>query len=219
MNIAVVSSIYGGYDQPLPPPAQTVGCRWILVTDREYPDLQGWEVVVEPRPQLHPRLAAKVAKCRPDLYADADAYVWVDGSFALRSAEFVEWAVSYLEHGLLAQIPHPRRFVMDEAVFSVNTPGCASKYIGLPLVQQAQSYLMDGFPDGWGMWCTGLIVSQRDKVIRELGDAWLREQMRWSYQDQVSQAPVLHSLGLRPVDIDMNMGANAYFDIRWQGEK
>lgn len=192
--IAVVSSVYGGYDIPTPPAPQDIDCDWILVSDRDY-DCHPWKVIVEPRPQLHPRLAAKVAKCRPDLYADAEIVVWVDASFAITSPRFVSWAISHLDRGDVAQIPHPqRRRITDEARVSATLP----KYRGLPVVEQADSYVADGYPDDWGLWATGLIA-YRGKS--RFGDAWLREQMRWTYQDQLSQAPVLRSLGIRPVDM------------------
>lgn len=194
MTIAVVSSVYGGYDIPTPPVPQDVECDWVLVSDRDY-DCHPWKVVVEPRPQLHPRLAAKVAKCRPDLYTGADIVVWVDASFAIISAGFVSWAVSHLEHGDVAQIPHPqRRRISDEARVSATLP----KYRGLPVVEQVDTYLSEGYPDDWGLWATGLIA-YRGKS--QFGDAWLREQLRWTYQDQLSEAPVLHQLGIRPVDM------------------
>lgn len=195
MSIAVVSSVYGGYDIPVSPVRQDVECDWILVSDRDY-DCHPWKVVVEPRPQLHPRLAAKVAKCRPDLYTDADITIWVDASFAITSPGFVSWCVEQLGDGEVAQIPHPqRRHITDEARVSATLP----KYGGLPVVEQAASYVAQGYPDGWGLWATGLIV-YRGKS--RFGDAWLTEQMRFTYQDQLSEAPVLHRMGIRPVDMN-----------------
>lgn len=206
-RIAVVSSVYGGYDQPLPPPPQDAEAEWVLVTDRPY-DVPGWRVVVEPRTQLHPRLAAKVAKCRPDLYADADTYVWVDTSFAITSGDFVSWCVSHLEYGPIAQIPHPERnSIVDEANVSCPLP----KYQGLPLCEQAEHYVKQGYPHNWGLWATGLIAYRGRSVI---GDDWLREQMRFTYQDQLSEAPLLWSRDLRPVSMAGGLFNNPHFVIR-----
>jgi hypothetical protein len=210
MRIAVVSSCYGGYDQPIAPIPQHVDAEYVLVTDREV-DCHPWKVVVEPRPQLHPRLAAKVAKCRPDLYADADRYVWVDSSIYVNAWDFVAWAVEHLDRGPLAQIPHPdRRRILDEAEVSAEMP----KYVGLPVREQARSYVAGGYDDGWGLWATGIIAYRSGDWLREFGNAWLAEQMRWTYQDQVSEAPVLASLGLRPVDMDGPLIGHSKFTIR-----
>jgi hypothetical protein len=210
MKIAVVSSVYGGYDQPTPGVPQDVECEYVLVTDQPY-DCPPWRVVVEPRPQLHPRLAAKVAKCRPDLYADADVYVWVDASIHINAVDFVSWVLAHLEQGEIAQIPHPdRRRIVDEADVSSHM----AKYAGLPVKEQAAHYTARGYPDGWGLWATGLIGYRRSPAVRVFGDAWLREQTRWTYQDQLSQAPVLHALGMKPAELPGPLLGHSKFTIR-----
>jgi hypothetical protein len=197
MSIAVISSIYGDYDQPKVPALQPGVDEYILVTDRTY-DCEPWKVVTEPHPQLHPRLAAKIAKCRPDLYTDADITIWVDGHLKIISPTFVEWAVDFLGDGLVAQLPHPSMTrVADEAEFAATL----SKYQGLPLRRQAWSYIEAGYPDGWGLWATGLIVRRSASETAAFGSAWLTEQVRWTVNDQISEAPVLWRRGLRPVDL------------------
>jgi hypothetical protein len=195
MKVAVVSAIYGGYDHPKAPVPQDHPCEFVLVTDDPTP-VDGWQVVYEPRPQLHPRLAAKVPKCRPDLYADADAYLWVDGSIEITSPGFVTACVGHLEVGPVAQFPHPlRSSIAAEAEASM----AMAKYHGLPVREQAAHYIKSGYPDGWGLWETGIIARRRDGL--GFGADWLTEQVRWTYQDQVSQAPVMWAAGVRPIDL------------------
>ena len=211
MSIAVISSVYGGYDTPIAPVPQDVDCDWVLVTDTPV-ECPPWRVVVEPRPHLHPRMAAKVAKCRPDLYTQADTTVWVDASFFVSAADFVSWAVSHVDPvNPLAQIVHPeRRRITAEAAVSATM----AKYAGLPVIEQAGSYLTSGYPDDWGLWATGLIVRRHCPQLRGFGSAWLAEQTRWSYQDQISEAPCLWHLDLRPVDICESLWGNPRFVIR-----
>lgn len=210
MRIAVVSSLYGGYDTPAVHAPQDLAAEWVLVTDRIY-NAQGWREVVEPRPSVHPRLAAKVAKCRPDFYADADIYIWIDASFQISSRDFLSWCVTSLGGNLMAQIPHPeRRSIKDEADVSA----MMAKYQGLPVHAQVESYIKNGYNDGWGLWATGLRVQRDDPLMWSIGDHWLREQMRWTYQDQLSQPYVLWSNGLRPVDLDGALWGNPRFSIR-----
>lgn len=200
MTIAVVSSVYGGYDLPAAPVAQDVEAEFILVTDQPPADPGPWKVIEEPRPQLHPRLAAKVAKCRPDRYSDAEMTVWVDGHVQITSPSFVRWATTPLQRqrAVLAQLPHPqRRRIADEAHLSARLP----KYQGLPALAQVASYLEAGFPDGWGLWATGIIARRTTRDVQAFGDAWLAEQVRWTYQDQLSEAPLLWRAGLRPADL------------------
>jgi rhodanese-related sulfurtransferase len=207
VKIAVVSSMYGSYDQPVAHVPQDTRCEFVLVTDRKT-DYDG-RVVVEPRPQLHPRLAAKLAKCRPDLYSDADVWVWVDASIRILSSDFVSWCVKSVGDLPLAQCRHPQRqSIAAEAGVSAGM----AKYRSLPVHEQVASYLAAGYPDDWGLWATGVIVYRREGLV--CGDAWLREQMRWTYQDQLSQPPLLYREGLRPVDLDGGIWGNPRFEIR-----
>lgn len=211
MSVAIVSSVYGGYDRPAVPVPQDIDCEYVLVTDRHY-DCGPWKVIVEPRPQLHPRLAAKIAKCRPDLYTQAEVIVWVDASVQLHAADFATWVIDQMGASPLAQVRHPSRSsIVDEA----NVSAQMDKYRDLPVQTQAAHYLGSGYPDGWGLWATGLIARRRDGwPLEQFGDAWLREQMRWTYQDQISEAPVLYSLGIAPAELGGPLYGNPRFQVR-----
>jgi len=209
MRIAVISSAYGGYDEPSVPPEQNHPAEFVFVTDGPAAPAP-WRTVHEPRPHLHPRMAAKVAKCRPDLYADADVYIWMDASMQITAPDFAEWCASFVEHGRIAQIPHPERNCIEpEAHLSAQM----GKYAGQPVLEQATHYLADGHPRGWGLWATGLIVYRRH-APRIIGDAWLREQMRWTYQDQLSEAPLLRAMDIRPVSLPGRLWGHDRFAIR-----
>lgn len=210
-SVAVVSSVYGGYDQPAAPAAQDTPVDYVLVSDVHH-DCHPWKTIVEPRPQVHPRLAAKVAKCRPDLYSDADVLIWMDASARITSPDWVSWVVDRLGGGALAQHPHPWWGTLTE---EANVAAGMGKYSGLPIREQAAHYLSEGHEDGWGLWASGVIAYRREGwPLRQFGDAWLAEQLRWTYEDQISEAPVLARLGVRPVDLPGGIFGNARFDIR-----
>ena len=207
--IAVVSSVYGDYDKVVAPVPQSIPCEFVLVTDREI-KCDPWRVVVEPRPGLDSRMAAKVAKCRPDLYTRADITVWMDASMWINSPEFAAWASAFVEQGEIAQFKHPeRQRLTDEAEVSTGLV----KYHGLPVREQVQHYLDGGYPDDWGLWATGLIVRRWD-LPTSFGDEWLREQLRWTYQDQLSQPPLLRRYGRRPVPLDGMIVGHHRFHLR-----
>lgn len=214
MRVAVVTSCYGGYDRLAAPVSQDVDCEWVLVTDRP-PEIDPsrpwpWKVVEEPRPQLHPRLAAKVAKCRPDHYADAEVTVWVDGHFRITHPGFVSWAVRGLGRAHLAQLRHPsRRLLSDEAELSARLP----KYAGQPVIAQARHYLERGYPDGFGLWACGLVVRRDSAAVRAFGDAWLAEQVRWTVQDQVSHGPLVWAQHLEVADLPGPLVGHWAFDL------
>lgn len=209
-KVALISSVYGGYDQPVPLPQQDIDCEYVLVSDREY-NTPGWRTVIEHRPGLHPRLAAKVAKCRPDLYADADYYIWLDTSFQIGTSDFASWCIKELGDNLIAQIVHPERSrILDESLVS----RMMAKYQGLPVVEQAMYYIDQGYPDGFGLWATGLRVQRNDPLLKDFGDAWLREQVRWTYQDQISQPYLLWKMGISISGISCPLWHNGRFQIR-----
>ena len=199
MRVAVISSVYGGYDEIAPPPPQDHAAEWVLVSDRDY-DCPPWRVVTEPRPACHPRLAAKYAKARPFDYADADVAIWADGNMRLAAGDFVSWCLERLGAAGLAMTPHP----METTI--AGEAGLArplAKYAGQPLDEQVAHYAARGFPDGRaGHWWTGLIVRRR--TCPDFGDAWLREMLRFGYEDQISLPYVFWRAGITPREMPLD---------------
>lgn len=195
MTVAVLSSVYGDYDHVDPVPKQTVDAEWIIVTDNPSLDAPGWKVVVEPRPHMHPRLAAKVPKCLPFAYTNADTTVWLDASCRLLQPDSLSRLIRGANNAPMAQITHPwRDDIVDEAEASVGMP----KYQGQPVIEQAAHYRGLGYPRHAGLFATGLIVRNNPNDLQaEFGYRWLTEQCYWTYQDQLSQMPVLESMRLQ----------------------
>ena len=187
MTVAVVSAIFGGYDKPSPPLPQSEDCSFTLVTDRPG-KVFGWDVVVEHSDE-HPRMASKWPKLRPWEYAplDAHTWVWIDGAFQIRSETFVAEAVAASD-APVSMWAHPwRDCLYDEAEASVPL----AKYATTPVLEQAEHYRAQGFPEHAGLWAAGLIVYR--KRCTELADAWQAEMERWGYQDQISLPVALAS--------------------------
>ena len=204
MTVAVVCCTLGGYDAPEGLPEQTVPYQSTYISDEHAMSWSGHR-------DAHPRLLAKVPKCRPDLYTNTDVNIWIDGSFRVKSPRFVEWCVEQLGAADLAMFRHPHRNgIIAEAEVSKQM----TKYQGHPVQDQATSYIARGFQGTPGLWATGLIVSRPTKRIRQLGDAWLREQLRWTWQDQISLPPLLEELDIEPVALDGPLVGNHLFDIR-----
>ena len=69
---------------------------------------------------VHPRLAAKVAKCSPWEYTDVDVDVaiWIDGCVEIHTADFVSWCLDFLGDGVLAMHHAAGRFTLG-AVLAV----------------------------------------------------------------------------------------------------
>ena len=208
MKVAVLTADYGKYDSVKPTTVQTVPVdEWIYVTDDPDSGAEnfGWTCVHEVRPHLHTNVAAKVPKFRPDLYTDADITIWKDAGASI-GPDFVNNCLIALQGGRgaisaaqMAMFPHPvRTRIDDEVVASRSLP----KYNELDLEGQVLHYASQGYPIGYSLWATGCIVRNHHMPIHKpLGDAWLREVVRWGFQDQISFAYLAwkHALQIAPM--------------------
>ena len=209
MRVAILTAVYDDYDDLKPILEQEgVEAEWICVTDKERPG-HGWRVVVEPRPGQHPNVAAKRPKMLPWEYTDAPCSIWIDASFAVRSAAMASDVLQYADP--IAQFRHPwRDCVYAEAAES----GRLTKYEGQPLAAQMEQYQSWGHPEHWGLWSTGFIARRHTPEVRLLGERWLRTCQEWSFQDQISEAVHLRLLGLRPQEIPGCHTGNSWVDYQ-----
>lgn len=195
--VTVIQSVYGDYDDMTEPwHPQTVSVR-LLYADT-------------PRPHLHPRMAAKVAKCIPWRYCDDNTIIWVDGSIVPTDEHFIEHLLDW-SGGPISQYQHPHRDCIEtEARVSAGM----LKYEGQPVIEQAASYMQTGHPKHWGLWATGIIVYRPDIRTKFFGTTWLAEQAAWTVQDQISQPFVLRQFDMRPTTIPGDIFAMKHATIR-----
>lgn len=214
-DVAILTAIYGAYDTLKPVMPQTgADVEWICVTDVVPPAdvAEGWTIVHEPHPGVHPNRAAKTAKFRPWEYTDAPASIWIDASFRVTSPSF---AIEAMEHAEpIAQFVHPWR---DCLYLEAEESALLAKYAGEPVLKQADYYRAAGHPERWGLWAAGVIGRQHTPDVRSLGMAWTHEVNLWSFQDQVSQPYVLRKVGLRPVGLPGTHFANGWLTYEGSG--
>jgi hypothetical protein len=189
---AVVSAIFGDYDEPKRHVEQTVPCEFVMVTDGD-----------DERP---PRMAAKEPKLRPwDFTEDAGPWIWIDGSFEIKSPTFVAAVLCASEGHPISQWAHPHRnCIYAEALQSAPR----DKYVGTPIREQASHYHATGHPIQWGLWAAGLIVYR--EPLDYLADLWWAELNRWGVQDQISQPVALRRAGLRPHELPFGLSNNPW---------
>lgn len=190
MSTAVITSIYGGYDQIREQPEQNVDAEWICVADKDFNSMT-WDIVVEPRPTVSDRLAAKIAKCCPWYYTSADVVVWIDGPYVFKDEDGLRKLLSWSnEHAISQFVHYSRNCIYEEAEFSKDLP----KYSFQPIMQQVEQYRKLDFPADIGLYGGGVIVRdfRRGRLqLRDFGREWLMEQIRWTDQDQISEMFVL----------------------------
>lgn len=215
MTVAVVSAIFGAYDEPCFV-EQTVDCRYVMVTDDRLSAPAGWEHHQVKVGGVHSRLAGKFAKCRPWEFADADIFVWLDGSI-LPQPDLVERMIADLGDGDVAFHPHPdRASITSEALVSCQM----HKYPEWMDVQgQAKSYVDAGHPDNWGLWAAGLFIWRDCLPVRQMGQMWLDEILRWSYQDQLALPVVLRRSGVDVRSLSGGLRGNPLFKIRRHADR
>jgi hypothetical protein len=212
-DLAIITAVYDSYDTVKPVTPQTgVDVDWVLVTDSEPADAKGWRVVVEPRPDVPPNRAAKVAKFEPWRYTDVSVSVWIDASFRVVSPDFAAAMLDYAKP--IAQFVHPwRNCLYDEATeiaaLGKDPDGAAA--------WQVKRYREAGHPEGWGLWAAGVIARRHTAAVRRMGAAWAREVSAGSARDQVSQPFALRQAKLKPVALPGTHLANAWLKYEGSG--
>ena len=209
-EIVVYCTIYGSYDIP----KHTVECRgvkeWRLYTDNPAIVAPGWNVVVESPPVpdgTHPRMLAKWRKCVPP--EDFEDSLYIDGSVVLHTSELVDSVVSIDSEWCM--YPHPARdCILDEAHASTH-----NKYAGLPVLDQAHSYIQNGHGTHSGLWACGIIGRKHTGRVVDAGKEWYSECCKWTYQDQISLPVVLKKYGVLPSRLTVGGGlwGNACFSL------
>lgn len=210
--IGIVTAIYDRYDELKPALPQDTATDWVCVTDD--PDLAalryhlGWRITYQPRPDLHPNRAAKIPKMLPWRYTSATMSIWLDASFHVESTTFVREVMAMAQP--IAQFRHPwRDCAFAEAAESAQLP----KYAGLDFTAQMRTYR--DLPRNWGLWATGVIAREHTRDVMVLGHRWLYENLRFTFQDQVSEPPMLWRHNMRPRDLPGNHLENPW--VRYNG--
>lgn len=218
MTITVLTAAYGG-DLLQAQREQECGedIRWLAVVD--YPEaktgdvLEGWELKVEPRPHLSPRMAAKIPKYLPGHYVPEQnaLTVWMDCSVQLTSPHAISRFTDFMDFGI-GLIPHP-----DRRTVAAEWPEAAAqgRYRGQMVKEQYEFYR--DHPADWvdnRLYATTIIVQRVHEHHHIWGMRWLVENCVWSAQDQISLPWVTANTGLWITPINLDLWHNDYFMLR-----
>lgn len=192
MGLAIITAIFGSYDELQPLPAGHGFDDAVCVTDNPYLAADGWRIVMAQPSENHPRLAAKRAKMMPWEYVSTDASVWIDGSRRVANIDFRAFVERHLSQHDLVMWDHPenRDCLYQEAAYCQDW----GKYSAWPIREQVAAYRTEGMPEHFGLWCASVIGMRHTAQVKDFGAAWLAEQHRWSIQDQVSLPYLLWKL-------------------------
>lgn len=177
--IVVYTAIFGGSDslKSAPPEAD----RAVCFTDDEScdpPVQKGWEIVVAPRPDK-PRRAARILKMRPhELFPDARASIWSDGSVEIRDLRRLLADVGDADIACLA---HPdRSSCYDEGKTVVRLKIAHQRKVAMAL----ELYRRDGFAPS-ALSTTGLFYRRHSPRVAAFNELWREHLDRFGTNDQV----------------------------------
>lgn len=179
----LITALFGEYDNLRRVP--TKRCYFdnaVCVTDRQLHT--NWNLITESN-QLHPRLAAKRAKCTPWHYVDAGVTIWLDASASIINGNHLKsYCLDLLATNDIVVWKHwsDRKDIMEEAMFCKDWP----KYQDQPLIEQVEHYRARGLPYPSGLWECGLVAMRHTPKMKEFGEDWLYHNQMWSLQDQLS---------------------------------
>ncbi len=227
MRAVVYTAIFGGYDTLKQPPPQDEPCDFICFTDAKMPPCVGaWRVIhVKTDHTVHPRTQAKrfkilsheiheifaglryasSSRCRP-----IDLSIWIDASLQITSSTFVKDMRNKLDDGDWAVFVHPDRdCIYEEALVSLTM----RKYQHVPILAQVEAY-KSVVPPHSGLYACTVIVRREPSTerLKSVHRLWWEENVKWTYQDQLSLPFVLRSVGgCDPVVIPECLWQNHWF--------
>lgn len=188
MKIAVITSVFGGMDEPKPFAVQSLPegftCDRFYFTEANSP----------PLPNLPPRLQAKYFKTQshhiPDLERH-DIHVWIDGNIEVRNGGFVS-AIIYPLFGngfpkVSIQAHHERSTISEEIEFildSMDNSYLRTRYSKQPLADEYAHYIAQGMPPTAPLYSCNVFARRVGKVSNDMWDAWWRLCIEWSWFDQ-----------------------------------
>ncbi|HMG12705.1 MAG TPA: glycosyltransferase domain-containing protein [Gemmatimonadaceae bacterium] len=224
MKTVIYTACFGDHDQPAELHGFEGQADLICFTDS--PTLarerSTWSVMRRRSRFKTARMDAKWYKMSAShLFPEHELSIYIDSSVRFHKTEgFIEHCLRSLGSEQIAFYRHPegQRSLAEEARFSLSM----GKYIGEPLIEQAQHYTAAGFP-GTELLAGGCIVRDHrpdplyEYTVERFEKAWFDECVHWSAQDQISLPYVLW---LNHVSYHLLPGSiyqNDYFSRIWSG--
>lgn len=228
-KVAIFTAIYGGHDT-LKPTVEIPGVDWHCFHDGSLIFMDKlvehtWQGRLIPGRFRHPRMNAKWIRMNPELLLpEYDVTIWIDASIQITRPDFAEWVLAAVERSRygFALFEHPdRKDIYAEAAESAKY----GKYAGEPVMEQVQSYREQGLPNDHGLWATGIMGRRKSDLLWSINQQWMNENIRWTWQDQLSLPYVLWKHrsrfplpgGQMPEPLPGNLWACPYFTRVWQG--
>jgi hypothetical protein len=222
-KIAIITSIYGNYDQIKN--QENVLDRnlvdWYCFTDNVNMKSDYWNIVNKPYhiintenndkfsdftnyyknikdKRTYNMMCAKYYKAQPhqiDILKKYDYYIWIDGSIFLRDNFIKNVMILTDKNYSLINFKHSvRDNIKDEVKLSITM----KKYKSQNIMDQYNAYIEDNFPDNSGLFEKTVFIRKNNLEINNLFDLWWENNLKYSYQDQISYPYVLWKTNIMP---------------------
>jgi GT2 family glycosyltransferase len=219
-KIALYTTIFGDYAKLLPVPAETeLDADLFCITDN--PDIEnpgGWKIIVPdyPRLDLAPRMRAKFFKIFPweaEGMSKYEAFIFIDGSIEITDPDFVKYCLKHLTSDILV-FKHPARNCIYE---ELKTSLPLVKYKDENIEAQCNSY-KPIYPVNGGLYACGVMMVKNNERVKQFMGAWWWENIKWSFQDQLSFPVICKLLKVTPAIFPDNQMKNNYFKHHWRDD-
>jgi hypothetical protein len=224
----IYTAIFGDYDVLKLQTKQTIDCDFVCFTDNPKLLVQRWaekqrKIVPCKRQWVHPRLEAKRYRTHPsEVLPEYETFVYMDGSAVLQSEKAIEYVLSLHKAGdfdILA-FKHPERnSIWEEANFTARAEREKYKGIEQKMLDQVESYKQEGMPENVWLTATGLLVSQNTEKMKEFLHARRQENVKWTYQDQLSFDYLVRKHGIKRWHITENLRYNDIISFLFPHQK
>lgn len=183
MKKVVYTTLLGDYELKEP---TCTNKDWDLIcfTDRKRSS-ENWTTVYVPCGS-NPRRKAREIKIRCDKFVDFDICLFIDAKFTV-TCNLNDFVQEKLRSDIALMKHNKRGCVYDEAEF------CIKHNIGNKgtIQDQVNSYREDGFPSGFGLYGTGILIRKNTPEVIEFMKQWYEEIEKYSSRDQISFSYVL----------------------------
>lgn len=214
-KIALITAIFGELDDLKPVPEQSVPVdKFCFTNNPNIPagEFRGWNVIHPdyPRYDLKNRIKAKFFRTMSHTVKELlpyDIVIWLDGSIDIIHPEFVQYMTQYVERFGLVCFKHSvRDCIYEEARISKEGP----KYVGEPIDEQIAQYRSEKYPERYGLIETGCFAKMINPATNHIMEHWWLENIKYSYQDQISLPYVLWKNYYNPLVLHKNIHDNEY---------
>lgn len=215
MKALIYSAIYGGFDDPIEQPEQTIDTDFVMFSDKPVKS-KTWKNNVadlQKHKELkcnNPRMAAKYWKLLIHNWIKSkyDLTIWIDGSVKILREDFAEKCLEWLNGNRMLVFEHPDRDdIYDEFQVHYANP---KKYGSQKVKEQEEVYRTEGMPEHNGLYACTIIARQGD--TSKFDEAWWQENLKWGYQDQPSFAYLVWKLKQYPEVFPFYQYKNEYVD-------